>query len=43
MISSSVQATLEGRYDTEYGRSKLAGEEYVFGYGEAENVRVLVC
>lgn len=42
MISSSVQATLEGRYDTEYGRSKLAGEEYVFAYGEAEDVRVLV-
>ncbi len=42
MISSSVQATLEGRYDTEYGRSKLAGEEYVFGYGESEGVKVLV-
>ena len=42
MISSSVQATLEGRYDTEYGRSKLAGEEYVFSYGEDEGVRVLV-
>ncbi len=42
MISSSVQATLEGRYDTEYGRSKLAGENFVFGYGESENVRVLV-
>ncbi|MBQ4602225.1 MAG: capsular polysaccharide biosynthesis protein CapF [Clostridia bacterium] len=42
MISSSVQATLEGRYDTEYGRSKLAGEEFVFSYGEAEGVKVLV-
>ena len=42
MISSSVQATLEGRYDTEYGRSKLAGEEYVFSYAENEGVRVLV-
>lgn len=42
MISSSVQATLEGRYDTEYGRSKLAGENFVFSYGESENVRVLV-
>ncbi len=42
MISSSVQATLEGRYDTEYGRSKLAGEEYVFSYGETEGVKVLV-
>ena len=27
MLSSSVQATLIGRYDGEYGRSKLAGEE----------------
>ena len=42
MISSSVQATLEGRYDTEYGRSKLAGENFVFSYGEAEGIRVLV-
>lgn len=27
MLSSSIQATLIGRYDGEYGRSKLAGEE----------------
>ena len=30
MISSSIQATCIGRYDSEYGRSKKAGEELVF-------------
>ena len=30
MISSSMQATLIGRYDSEYGRSKLAGENLFF-------------
>ena len=35
MITSSVQATLSGRFgDSEYGRSKLAGEELMFKYGE---------
>ena len=35
MLSSSVQATLAGRFgDSEYGRSKLAGEELFFAYGE---------
>ena len=35
MISSSVQATLAGRFGTsEYGKSKKAGEELVFQYGE---------
>lgn len=34
MISSSVQATLSGRFgDSEYGRSKLAGENLLFDYG----------
>ena len=34
MLSSSVQATLEGRYaNSPYGESKLAGEELLFGYG----------
>ena len=28
MISSSIQATCIGRYDSDYGRSKKAGEEY---------------
>ncbi|MBQ5601348.1 MAG: NAD-dependent epimerase/dehydratase family protein [Clostridia bacterium] len=42
MISSSVQATCIGRYDGEYGRSKKAGEELVFTYGEETGARVLV-
>lgn len=34
MLSSSIQATLLGRYaDSDYGRSKLAGEELFFSYG----------
>ncbi len=42
MISSSIQATCIGRYDSEYGRSKKAGEELVFAYGEQTGVKVLV-
>ncbi len=42
MISSSIQATCIGRYDSEYGRSKKAGEELVFAYGEEVGARVLV-
>lgn len=43
MLSSSVQATLAGRFgDSEYGRSKLAGEELLFRYGEETGARVLV-
>ena len=42
MISSSIQATCIGRYDSEYGRSKKAGEELLFTYSENENARVLV-
>ena len=42
MLSSSVQATLIGRYDGDYGRSKLAGEELLFRYGEENGVKVLV-
>jgi len=43
MISSSVQATLIGRYaSSDYGKSKLAGEELVFKYGEETGARVLV-
>ena len=34
MLSSSIQATLCGRFgNSEYGRSKLAGEELLFNYG----------
>ena len=42
MLSSSVQATLEGRYDGPYGRSKKAGEELFFQYGEETGAKVLV-
>lgn len=42
MLSSSVQATLIGRYDGEYGRSKKAGEELFFDYSEETGARVLV-
>jgi len=42
MLSSSVQATLIGRYDGEYGRSKKAGEELFFAYGEEVGAKVLV-
>ena len=42
MISSSIQATCIGRYDSEYGRSKKAGEELVFTYGAETGAKVLV-
>lgn len=43
MLSSSIQATLLGRYaGSEYGRSKLAGEELFFSYGEETGAKVLV-
>lgn len=43
MITSSVQATLSGRFgDSEYGRSKLAGEELIFSYGEETGAPVYV-
>ncbi len=42
MISSSIQATCVGRYDTDYGRSKKAGEELIFAYGQETGARVLV-
>ena len=42
MISSSIQATCIGRYDSEYGRSKKAGEELLFAYGEETGAKVLV-
>ena len=42
MLSSSIQATLIGRYDNDYGRSKLAGEELFFKYGKDNNVKVCV-
>ena len=42
MISSSIQATCIGRYDSDYGRSKKAGEELIFAYGEEVGAKVLV-
>ena len=43
MISSSIQATLAGRFGTsEYGKSKKAGEELMFQYGEETESKVLV-
>ena len=42
MLSSSVQATLIGRYDGEYGRSKKVGEELFFKYAEETGAKVLV-
>ena len=42
MLASSVQATLIGRYDGDYGRSKKAGEELFFNYSAETGARVLV-
>ena len=43
MLSSSIQATLIGRYgESDYGKSKLAGEELFFRYGKEQNVKVAV-
>lgn len=43
MISSSIQATLAGRFGTsEYGKSKKEGEELMFCYGEETGAKVLV-
>ncbi len=43
MLSSSIQATLQGRFgDSEYGRSKKAGEELFFDYSKETGAKVLV-
>lgn len=43
MLASSVQATLIGRYgESDYGKSKLAGEELFFEYAESTGAKVLV-
>ena len=43
MLASSIQATLLGRYaDSDYGKSKLAGEELFFNYSEETGAKVLV-
>lgn len=43
MLSSSIQATLIGRYgQSDYGKSKLAGEELFLNYGKENDSKVLV-
>lgn len=43
MLASSIQATLLGRYaESEYGKSKLAGEELFFKYGKEAGAKILV-
>ncbi|MGN5979559.1 polysaccharide biosynthesis C-terminal domain-containing protein [Finegoldia magna] len=43
MLSSSIQASLTGRYkDSEYGKSKLMGEELFFDYGMTNKADVYV-
>lgn len=43
MLSSSIQATLIGRYaEGDYGKSKKAGEELFFDYGKETGAKVLV-
>ena len=43
MLSSSIQASLEGRYaDGEYGKSKKAGEDLFFDYSNKTNAKVFV-
>ena len=43
MLSSSIQATLIGRYgESDYGKSKLAGEELFFAYGREVGAKVAV-
>ena len=43
MLSSSIQASLEGRFaGSEYGKSKLAGEELFRKYSEETGAKVLI-
>lgn len=43
MLASSIQATLIGRYgESDYGKSKLAGEELFFAYAGEIGAQVLV-
>lgn len=43
MLSSSIQATLIGRYgQSDYGKSKLLGEEVFFDYSKQTGAKVLV-
>ena len=43
MLSSSIQATLAGRFgNSEYGRSKKAGEELFFNYAKETGVKIAI-
>jgi len=42
MIASSIQASCIGRYDSDYGRSKKAGEDLLFDYAKETGAKVLV-
>lgn len=43
MLSSSIQATLTGRFgDSEYGRSKLAGENLFFDYAQETGTKAAI-
>lgn len=42
MLASSIQATLIGRYDSPYGRSKRAGEELFFDYARRTGAQTLI-
>ena len=43
MLSSSIQATLIGRYgESDYGKSKLAGEELLFDYAKETGAKAAV-
>ena len=43
MLSSSIQASLEGRFaGSEYGKSKKAGEDLFFNYGKETGAKILV-
>ena len=42
LFASSVQATLEGRYDNPYGQSKRACEEYLSAYARETGAKVMI-
>lgn len=42
MLSSSIQASLVGRYNGDYGKSKLEGEKLFFDYSRRTGAKVLV-
>ena len=42
MLSSSIQATLEGRYNNDYGKSKKAGEDLFFEYAKTSGAKAFI-